>query len=221
MRRLCRAATVVVLAAATLAATEAGPEVPAICTAGVPELADGEVLVERTLWFHGEQASGTPGQVSNFPLGYDPAKTMDEEAPTGEQPKLDVLFGVGLNNAFVGGPTLPYWRAMLDDEPRIVCARADFYAEIPGNAEVRLFADESYATGGTTARADAAPTGEDGSLAGWAADFGALDVQVWELVVQVSHVSSISPRDAGVVGYDSTGAPSALRIVTVEPAPGA
>lgn len=219
MRRLSLATAIVVLATGSLALTDDGVELPAACTDGVPELADGEVLEERTLYFHGEAPSGTPGQVSTFPLGYDEAKTMDEEEPTGGEPKVDALFGLGLNNAFVGGPTLPYWRTFFDDDVRIVCASVEFYAEIPGNAEVRLFADPTYATGETTALAAAAPTGDGDTFARWVADFDALDVEAYEFMIQISHVSSTSPQDAGIVAYDAAATPSAVHLVTVGEAP--
>lgn len=221
MRRLSLATAILVLAAGSLALTEDGAELPAACTDGAPALADDEVLVERTLYFHGDAPSGTPGQVSAFPLGYDDAKTMDEEEPTGGEPKVDVLFGVGLNNAFVGGPTLPYWRTFFEDDLRIVCASVEFYAGIPGNAEVRLFADPTYATGETTALAAASPTGDGDSFTRWVADFDALDVEAYEFLVQISHVSATSPRDAGLVAYDATATPSAVHLVTVGQAPAA
>lgn len=190
-----------------------------LCGGTVPAVAEDGQLVARTLYFHGEQPSGTPGQASNFPLGYDSEKTMDDTAPEGDEAKYDLLYGFGLNEAFVGGPTLPYWRAQLFPMEEIVCARAVFFGEASGDLDVRIFADEAYATGNTDAVAPAIPGEEGATFRGWVADFGLIELpETYELLVQVSHHDGLTPTDAaGLVAYDATSVPSRLEYVTVVP----
>lgn len=220
MRTTVTLAAIATLALAASAFAPAESEVPEICTQGVPDLAEDEVLVEHTLYFHGEQPSGTPGQASNFPLGYDDEKTMSEDTPPEGNPKVDVLYGLGLNESFVGGPTLPYWRTFVWDEPRIVCAEAVYYGNTPGATDVRIFLDEAYGVGETDAVASVIQEEEGTPFSTYRANFGALDLQGFDLVVQVSHHNGLEPGDAvGAVAYDSTDTPSAFTYVAVEKAP--
>jgi hypothetical protein len=143
--RIALLLAVTALAASMLPA--AAQSMPAACSARVSplDLAEGEVLIERTLHFTGES------QVGNVDANRSPhALRMVEEAPTGEEAKVFA--------SRVAAPGRPddakseyagHFSYEFDRQTRVVCASVDFWAASAASSMgVQLFFD-AEGTGAT------------------------------------------------------------------------
>jgi len=203
-------ALMVVLAAVPAAAVQPLPDV---CGNRPVPLAEGEYLVEHTLFLRGLYDVGNVDQVEAFSrLSVSRSKPMTAEEPTGSRSPRRRR-ATGTNPDFHGNPAMAYWSATLDDEPRIVCAGATFYGAAQGNLSARLFFDQGFGSTEVASSAQAVRHSGD-TVTKWTAVFRNLDHHAWDLTLQ------ITPSTAGTVLYDSTDHPSSFTFVTVERDPG-
>lgn len=216
--RISRAAIAGVLAAlsvtAPLAATAEG-DVPAACGTTAPAVAQGEQLVERTLYFRGES---TVGDVDSFPqFAGDPERMiLSPDAPTGTQPKVDVNGSTTVYPASLpGNPIMSAWGNYVENTTRVACFGFTYWATGAGDdMNVLLWPDADFILGESTPASDAA-TGEGAGVVKYTSS-AALDTP---LTIDSRLYAQVEAATPASILYDSTDYPSAITLVTIEPAP--
>ncbi len=196
-------------------ADEEPDALPAVCGGKVPATTEDEMLVERTLYFHGTNRLGDVqggGNVAGTPF------LMDPEAPATAETKYKsskpVVFG---NDNFGRNAVNGYWLRDLDASQRVVCAGSSFSALASSDTiSIILFFDKPYADTTTTpavSRVNAtAPAGN-----GFRTYTGIFNV---DRVAETDISIQFAPAAPGaILAYDSTEAPSSFTYVTVEPRP--
>lgn len=226
-RRLCAVLAISALAFAALPALADDHEpdgVPEACGDREFDLADDEVLVERTVYLKSESQVGNADVVEYALDPPSPKLYMEEPEPDSPDPKLYVV-PTGGNDEYAGNFLFGYWTQNLMTEPdrRIVCAEATVHALSRVGMRAQLWVDTFGGVGGEPAadvNAVADGTGLRTYTANFTETFGpdgftALDATArWNVMLQV-----IFPTGTGAgstVVYDSTEFPSQLTYVTVE-----
>jgi hypothetical protein len=208
--RLLLAVTVLALLLAPLPV--GAEELPDACERrALPlELAEDEVLVERTLYFTGN------APVGNVDGNQNPgALRMTPDEPEGGESKTYVSRPGGVGNpAFARNQFHGHFTHELEEWPqRVVCASVRFWAATQAtNIAVQLFVDAPSGTGEHIEfDAQAAATGGAGVREYWGS-FRNVEVNAeWDLTVQ------FNPGLPGAaVFYDSGEHPSSFTFVTVQ-----
>ena len=202
-----------VVAAAPATATETAA--PAACGATAPAVAEGEQLVERTLYFHGASAVGDADSYPGMAGSMGPL-TLSPEAPTGTQPKADTNASTAVYPATLpGNPIMSAWHTYLDETTRIACFGFTYWAVSNGSdMAVQLHPDSAFILGETppvTATASGTGTG--------IVKYTSAMALPAPLTIDSEVFAQIEPASPATILYDSVDYPSAVTLVTVEPAP--
>lgn len=213
LSRLIAVLSAAALLAGALPVLAEGETLPAACNGTSPALAEGETLVEHTLYFDSETPVGNVDAAEAFAnFAISDKKSMSPDAPTGTQDKIDVMAAVS-NDKFNGNPTFSYFQHVFDTEQRFVCASTTFFAATQGPMQAKLFADKAWGDVEPNFDTAAVATGSD-QVKSYTANFGVMDLEVWEnLVIQ------LTTETGGAVLYGSTARPSSFTYVTIEQAP--
>lgn len=210
-----------ILAALTLTATlaqlpVAAAEIPDVCGDREIFLEEDEVLVERTLYFHGQASIGNLDGAQDANIeGTATRLTMDPSFPTSDTDKIYVtrLTGIVGNTTFAQNQNHGYWIRRLDGEQqRIVCGGATVFAgTVTGQLPIQLWIDAPRGIG-RTPHSTVVGQGTAGEVGEYTVNFGALDVVSSDnLLIQLD-----SAPPGALTFYDSTGRPSRFTYVTVE-----
>jgi hypothetical protein len=216
IRALSLAAAAALLFAALPAGAASHGEASGPCGDREIPLADGETLVQRTLFFHGSAPVGNVDGAQDSRDGGASRLFMDATAPTVADHKVYASRPAGAIGApaFAQNQFLGYWIHGLEAEQRVVCAQATvFAATATGNLPVQLWVDAPRGLGAPTVTASGKATANQASK--YVVNFGALDVEAFDsLLVQL-----VPDAPGALAYYDSTGRPSSFTYMTVEPAP--
>ncbi|MBW3665376.1 MAG: hypothetical protein KY469_19960 [Actinobacteria bacterium] len=190
------------------------PGVSDACQGRDIPLAEGEELVEHTVYMHGTSPSGNADAAEDTVDGAASRLFMDEQAPTESAAKVFAgkNYVVGPNPNFAASPLLGYWNLQLGGVLRVVCAEAVVYAGTnQGSLSLQLWADAAWASdSGRIAEGTGASTANQ--IAPYRVNFGPLAAQASSsLLVQATH-----EPPGSLLYYDSTARPSWFTYVTVE-----
>lgn len=186
---------------------------PAACNGESPVLAEGETLVEHTLYLHATTRVGTVDQAQEFATASISGKTfMNTTAPAGSDHKVTPIV-TGTNSNFNGNWNMAYWKGTIPEGTRIVCAGTTFYAAAQGAITAKLFVDKAWADVTPDANRPATATGAD-NVRLFTANFGKTELEVFD-----NAVLQLAPGGAGAVLFDSTDYASKFTYITIAPPP--
>ena len=212
--RLITLAAAAIIVAAGLPAG-AATQLPAACPKA-PVISETEQLVEHKLYFHGESAVGDADSVQGF-FGNADIQKMDETAPTGATPKVDVNGSKGIYPATLpGNPIMSAWHMANDGDPlRIACFSFDYWAAGDGgDMQVMVWPDSEFILGtGTRSEITASGTGEN--VVHYTARFRP-SRPIEAVAGLYAQIEAGAP--AGIL-YDAVDYPSSVTLVLVEPKP--
>ena len=188
--------------------------VPAACGTTAPVVAEGEQLVERTLYFHGESTLGDVDGFQGF-AGGPSLQTMDGQAPTAAEPKVDTNSGTSVYPATLpGNPIMSAWHTYFDETTRIACFGFTYWAASDaGQMSVQLHPDPEFIVG-VNAPVKATATGAGAGVVKYSSA-----AKLPAALTADSLYAQIEADTPAAILYDAKDYPSSVTLVTIERAP--
>ena len=220
MTSLRSAAAIAVLAlafGATPFASADSAAAPAACGATPPAVPEGQQLVERTLYFHGESASGDVDSYPSLANGTPGPLKLTPAPPTGTQPKVDTNASTTLYPAGLPGNMIhSAWHTYLDQSVTLACYGFDFFAVGDGGPmSTQIWPDAALILGSDVEPETSTATGSGAPVARYTS---AAALKTPRLI-DVEIFAQIEAETPATILYDSTDYPSKITLVTLEPLP--